>query len=303
MLRGVYLTSGTQEGTPIDRLMGAVARTFGLDQQVLPAYGGRGRSYFITRLLNDVVFKEAGLAGCDMHLETRRIWLQRGSYAGILMITVLAALGWFTSYTSNNEHVKEVAGSLVEFRHAADVSVSSATTVMDILPRLDALRATSGVASQHEENVPVHMRLWLYQGDALADSAMDAYIREMNAEFIPLISRRLEDQLRRSSANPEFQYEALKTYLMLGNPERLEAQQVSLWMALDWQNQYPNDPDRQSRLQQHLDTLLQGAIRPAVLDEGLVMRVRNNLERVSLAGLVYGCLLYTSDAADDLLQV
>src|SRR6185436_20593637 len=30
LLRGVYLTSGTQEGTPIDRLLGSVARGFGL---------------------------------------------------------------------------------------------------------------------------------------------------------------------------------------------------------------------------------------------------------------------------------
>ena len=94
MLRGVYFSSGTQEGTPIDRLMGAVARTFGLDQQALPSYGGRGRSYFITRLLNDVVFPEAGLAGQNVRLESRRAWLQRAIYAGVLAITAMAALGW-----------------------------------------------------------------------------------------------------------------------------------------------------------------------------------------------------------------
>ena len=35
-LRGVYLTSGTQEGTPIDRLTGAMARSFGIDAQRAP---------------------------------------------------------------------------------------------------------------------------------------------------------------------------------------------------------------------------------------------------------------------------
>ena len=33
MLRGVYFTSGTQEGTPIDRLTGVLARAFGMDQR------------------------------------------------------------------------------------------------------------------------------------------------------------------------------------------------------------------------------------------------------------------------------
>ena len=297
MLRGVYLTSGTQEGTPIDRLLGAVARTFGLDQQILPAYGGRGRSYFITRLLNDVVFPEAGLAGHNMRLESRRAWLQRGSYAGVLVITALAALGWFASYAANNAHVKQLADGLADYQQVADAAPGA--TVTDILPRLDALRAASEVASQHEPDVPMHMRLWLYQGDALGDAATDAYLREMNNAFVPFIARRLEEQLQQSTKDPEFQYEALKTYLMLGNPERMEPQQVSLWMALDWQNQYPRDPDKRSRLQLHLDSLLQGAIRPATLDERLVRTVRNNLERISVAELVYGRLKREAMAEDN----
>jgi len=297
MLRGVYLSSGTQEGTPIDRLLGAVARTFGLDQQVLPAYGGRGRSYFITRLLNNVVFPEAGLAGHNTRLESRRAWLQRGSYAGVLVITVLAALGWFASYTANNSHVNQLADSLADYQQVA--AAAPGATVADILPRLDALRAASDVATQYDQDVPIHMRLWLYQGDVLGDAATDAYLREMNNVFVPYIARRLEEQLQHSSKDPEFQYEALKTYLMLGNPEHMEPQQLGFWMALDWENQYPRDPEKQSRLQQHLDSLLQGAIRPATLDERLVRTVRNNLERISVAELIYGRLKRQAIAEDN----
>ena len=37
VIRGVYFTSGTQEGSPIDRVMGALARGFGLERRLLPA--------------------------------------------------------------------------------------------------------------------------------------------------------------------------------------------------------------------------------------------------------------------------
>jgi type VI secretion system protein ImpL len=37
--------------TPIDRLMGVMASTFGLDRKRLSAFSGAGRSYFLTRLL------------------------------------------------------------------------------------------------------------------------------------------------------------------------------------------------------------------------------------------------------------
>ncbi len=33
LLRGIYLTSGTQEGMPIDRVLGSVARTLGVSRE------------------------------------------------------------------------------------------------------------------------------------------------------------------------------------------------------------------------------------------------------------------------------
>ena len=61
-LRGAYFTSGTQEGNPIDRVLVALARTFKLDRANTAALGGTGKSYFLTRLLREVVFTEADLA-------------------------------------------------------------------------------------------------------------------------------------------------------------------------------------------------------------------------------------------------
>ncbi|MBS7674722.1 hypothetical protein KIN13_14985, partial [Vibrio cholerae] len=44
LLRGVYFTSGTQEGSPIDRLIGAMAQSMNLDRQhrAAPSQGGQG---------------------------------------------------------------------------------------------------------------------------------------------------------------------------------------------------------------------------------------------------------------------
>jgi type VI secretion system protein ImpL len=64
-LRGVYYTSGTQEGNPIDRVLVALARTFRLDRAAGGSMGGTGKSFFLTRLLRDVVFSEADLAAVD----------------------------------------------------------------------------------------------------------------------------------------------------------------------------------------------------------------------------------------------
>jgi type VI secretion system protein ImpL len=64
-LRGAYFTSGTQEGNPIDRVLVALARTFRLERAGPSIAGGSGKSYFLNRLLREVVFSEAELAVND----------------------------------------------------------------------------------------------------------------------------------------------------------------------------------------------------------------------------------------------
>jgi type VI secretion system protein ImpL len=59
LLRGVYFTSGTQEGNPIDRVLGALASTFKLERGSPVVDGSTGKSFFVTRLLREVVFPEA----------------------------------------------------------------------------------------------------------------------------------------------------------------------------------------------------------------------------------------------------
>jgi len=64
MLRGAYFSSATQAGKPIDRVMRTLERAFKVEHREVEAQGP-GRSYFMTRLLREVVFPDAGLAVDD----------------------------------------------------------------------------------------------------------------------------------------------------------------------------------------------------------------------------------------------
>jgi type VI secretion system protein ImpL len=288
LLRGIYLTSGTQEGTPIDRLMDTMALAYGLDQKPVPVSDRHGKSYFITRLLSQVIFAESGLAGYNRRLENRRVWLQRGAYATLLGVTLIASMAWLTSYSSNTQHVGEIADSLAAYE---EVKVAKHdATLTGVLPQLDSLKAIIDTASKYDADVPVHMRLWLYQGDALADAAKDAYIRELNTKFLPLIAEALQQQLNRSSGHAELEYETLKTYLMLANPDHMDKEHMKHWMSLVWKKEYAGRQDVQTRLNTHLHELLQTRIRPVAVDKTLVKNARSDLGRVSMAAVIYGRL-------------
>ncbi|WP_415838308.1 type VI secretion system membrane subunit TssM, partial [Polaromonas hydrogenivorans] len=62
-LRSIALTSGTQEGNPIDRVIGELARSHGLALKPLARPDAGGKSFFLHALLKRLVIAEAPLAG------------------------------------------------------------------------------------------------------------------------------------------------------------------------------------------------------------------------------------------------
>jgi type VI secretion system protein ImpL len=289
LLRGVYITSGTQEGTPIDRVMGALARTFGVSQQAMAAFGGQGRSYFLTSLLRDVVFQEAALAGVERRFERQRAWMQRGAYAGAITATVLAALAWSASFTRNQLDVR-LLDERVEAYRAVAAPLAGGEPLEAVLPRLDALVGVGEVYGWPERDVPWLSGLGLYQGDKLGRGAREGYRRELNRLFLPKVAEALAGDLARGRGDLDFQYEALKAYLMLGDPERLDPPFVKAWLTLDWRTRYPDDAALRGRLERHLDAALAAGVDGVSLDRGLVAEVRRRLTQVPVAKLVYGRL-------------
>src|SRR3954447_17241663 len=92
MMRGFYFTSGTQEGTPIDRLTGVLARTFGMDQRRVPSLRpDHGRSYFLSRLVKEVIFGEAMLVSERAGAARRRMLVRSGAFAAIALVLLLGS--------------------------------------------------------------------------------------------------------------------------------------------------------------------------------------------------------------------
>ena len=183
-LRGVYLTSGTQEGTPIDRLLGGVARSLGIDAK--PARSKeQGRSYFITRLLRDVIFQESGLTGVNRRFENQRLWIQRATYAGALIFTLSLAVAWTVSYSLNRSFLRDISAAINDYDKVRDASSGDAPDLIAALPRLDVAAHVRDVASSHADSTPWAMRLGLYQGDYFATVAQDAFMREVDHQFMP----------------------------------------------------------------------------------------------------------------------
>jgi len=301
MLRGVYFTSGTQEGAPVDRLMGALASTFGLARESLARFSGAGRSYFITRLFRDLVFREAPLAGTDRAAEHRRLWRQRGAYAGAAALTVLLGAGWLTSYYRNAAYIEEVSRIARETQASLDRFAPGERDLLEILPPLNAVRDLSGGYGAHDRDTPFLMGLGLYQGDKLGFQARSAYLGTLRDLFLPALMLRIEDQLRQGQANLEYLYEGLKVYLMLGDPRHYDPTAVKAWLLLDWQQQPRRlTTEQRADLEGHLEALLASFpdTLPIPLDHALIGRTRARVAEVPLGQRVYGRLKLSATARE-----
>ncbi|WP_050756098.1 type VI secretion system membrane subunit TssM [Nitrococcus mobilis] len=293
MLRGVYFTSGTQEGIPIDRMMGTLANTFGIDAAMaVPASRGQGRSYFLQRLLKSVIFPESGLAGVNWRLEVGRAIVQNVSYIAVLGLAALLVAGWFTSYRYNRDYLDDVRQTLKVHKEQASRPVPRKAGSEDVLLRLDALSEVAAEANRYRDELPLLMGLGLYRGDTVGESALDAYHQGLHALLLPRVVLNLKERIRGSTRSPKRLYGYLKAYLMLADPAHMNEQELGAIVRTDLMQLFDDSPALGEALAAHFESLL-GQDEPvhiAQVDQQLVAQARAALKQASIPGLMLAVL-------------
>ncbi|MDB5414616.1 MAG: ImcF domain protein, partial [Rubritepida sp.] len=294
-LRGVYFTSGTQEGTPLDRLAGALSRSFGLDPtRPAAVMGQKGRAYFLARTLKDVVFNEARLAANDRGLESRRRIVQIGSWAAALLLVLGGGIWGYTALNAEATRSERLATAVGAAEQTGASAPLERVRSPDLAPILGYLEAARGLPPASRGDGP---GFGLSQEEMLASGADSAYRRALDRVLLPRLLARLETQIREGIQRPDFLYEAVRVYLMLGKQGPLDRNLIREWFSLDWQAAFPgavNQPGRDA-LGRHLDALLAGTLATYPLDGALVDQARRVFSRLPMAQRVYARLRPLAD--------
>ncbi|HEU0044796.1 type VI secretion system membrane subunit TssM [Sphingomonas sp.] len=305
VLRGFYLTSGVQEGTPLDRIMSGMADVYDRPQR---AQGGsQGRAYFLNRLLTEVMFPEAGLVTMDPRARARQRSQLVGALAGIGALCLLVFTGWGVSYAKNRAFQGDL---LTETTSAEETLKSSGVDLKEVrdgdadlqaaLPALNRLRnLPRGFAQVQAGGPPLLMRLGLYQSGLSAD-AEQTYREALRRVMLPRLLLRLEQYMAANSGDPLKLYEPLKVYLMLGSQGPMDAASVRAWVTTDWATEVMPGSDAQAergQLTQHLTALLSDRDmasvwpdRKAPLNGAQVASVRAAVGTLSLADRAYAVM-------------
>ena len=311
--RGVYFTSGTREGLPFDRVMGQMSRALGLpalpsheeesdkpwDPQdpPSPVPAGRGQSFFLHRLLEDVVFREAGLAGVNRWWEYRSRMLYWSAYALLGVALLIAVIWWTASYQHNKNYLATVQQRvpLVE-KQAKTLPPLTTSDLFVLLPFLDNLAHLPDSKNIDDLTAPPYSwRAGLYRGTEVSSASDSLYQRALQQMLLPVISRNITDWVRNDNGSDvDYSYEALKAYQMLYLPQHYDGKFLHAWIMLNVQRTQGANT-AQSALQAldyHLGQLLDNKINasPFERDDNLVVRQIDMINRSPLSARVYGRL-------------
>ncbi len=292
LLRGMYFTSATQEGAPLDRVIRAME---GAPQgaQAPAAQRGTPKTYFLNELLAQVVFAEADLVGRNRRADRRARALQLAGYTASALVLAGTVFVWATSYRNNTTYLVEVDGKVD--RLALKLDELPPMVDGNVYPLLGPLTEAETVPDSMHFRAAHPLRPWtfgLYQGDKLLAGSRPLYETLLRTRLAPAIEARLEWLLRTVAVEDlEFSHEILKAYLMLHDRAHFDGDAFTAFVLADWDYSMPAGAARQERdaLERHVAALIAiGGMQVAKpIDRTLVDATRARLAQYSFTQRTY----------------
>jgi len=282
-LRGIYFTSGTQDGTPIDRMMSSVSANFGFDRENAQLQNSQGRSYFLGDLFREVIFPEADLVGSNRKYESLTTWLQRGAYALMALLGIGLISVWGGSISQHNVYMSEVESYVAEFKAENKRLSLWNKDLRTVLPTLNSLAKASIVYDQADH--PWLNSMGLYD-DNVDESADEAYKAQLKELYLPRIVGYLEKQIKKGHEGGDL-YHTFRTYLMFRKTQYMDKQLILDWFLTDWEDNMKGEASYRKEMEAHLKALLNLDLEPYQLNTQLVAQTRTLLLRVPVHKRIY----------------
>ena len=314
VFRGFYFTSALQEGAIVNPASERVAKRFDLKFQEQDVGEGEEQcGYFLLDLFRKVIFADKDLVARYTNPHASRI--KHGAFFAATIALGCALGGWSWSTMGNRQLVANVQADLVKVVAMQDKRI-------DLQSRLEALGILQDRIEQldsYRASAPLALSFGLYQGAALERKLRDEYFAGVREVMVLPVASALETLLAETNANAAqlgspadaaapaaakagqpYQeatptnvtdaYNALKTYLMLGDKSHAEPGHLNDQLTRYWRGWLEANRGAMPREQMirsaeriisfHLGQLADPAWPQVTLKVGLLDTARENLRRV-----------------------
>lgn len=227
-MRGVYFTSGTQEGRPIDRIMQSMASAFGIQPRISHTEPQiEAKSYFLGDLFSKVVFPDRHIAQRSAARLRKQALVRHGIAAGLFLFAVGLAVLPVMAFQNNRELLARSDEAIEKVaEHYASETVDPIA-----IGQVDPLRMVERELAEHDaEGAPLGMRMGMYQGKIVHPNLRDLYIKVVREQLAsPLLDLEVDElekfvqkyapvQGQAEQEEHDLFKERLRMYLLLTGP-------------------------------------------------------------------------------------
>ena len=299
--RGFYLTSGTQEGAPIDRVIQSVSEEFdfapSLEENVEPET--KTKSYFLKNLFTEAVIPDQYLVEQTSSAARWERLLQWGTGAAAAVVLGLLVVGL-------SQALWRSLGTLDEVEEAAQAAASvqwDDGNASEDLRQLTRLQDEIDELTRYEEDPPL-LQSGLYRGGTVLPPARSLYYRKLR----PLVREHfeaLETELSNAESVTKEERSALRSqlenYLLLADSShalRQDRYGDQLTQYLTRQMTKPSGSagtvsfegyggQIQSHMKAYVDGLRKGRVKPFEVQTFTVERVTQRVNRAPTIRTIY----------------
>ena len=320
-VRGVYLTSGTQEGNPLDLLTSSMMDGFGASQAIArPAVTTEPKSYFLRDVFGKIMFPDKDVASRSSKGKRAILFKRIGIGAATLVTVGLLTILPLHAYQQNIAVVDSTGTMIKEIvaeRMQNQDKVIPPVAMQSLRGRLADIKAWS------TEAPPLAMRYGMYQGDTLFPFVRRFYVQTLQRELLePILQHDVAEmqtlrQVYGFNSRPseqEYQrfFDKLKLHLLLTAPhgkgepvlDGKHKEWVISHLSARWANALEKAPTLEERGELRKDvefylSLLQDNPQMAIgRDQSAVRDTRNMLNRVSYAEAVVKKIIAETSTQD-----
>ena len=216
-LHSLYFTSAEQGGVSIDRLNKKIQHEYAFVVQDTFPQATNFRAFFVEGALHNIQEQ------CSQMPQARR-------FAQKPLIAITASIAGISLCILSYHHYKTVhlLDETSKELLAYDLLNSQKDKGKQALYHLSNAAKTIAHISSNSLSLPtVHQ---------LKSNLHDSTEHRLHDEFLPSLATELEEVINNPSNTPIVRYDALKVYLMLGQPNHFSTMQVQDWFSAQWKN-------------------------------------------------------------------
>lgn len=267
-LQALYFTSGEQGGVSLDRLNKKIQHEYALTVQDKFPQSINHRAYFIEGAL------------CAFQDNTKhkppRVTLSHKWVSGIVISMGFVLLTWLaTQYFSSSYSLDEVSKELLAYdtlitqKNNEAIALYHLTKASHALNKIHASLLYSPTINQLKTQLKIHTK------------------QHLQGNFLPTILAEIEQTIIDTRQTQASRYEALKIYIMLGEPDHFSEESVLSWFKIRWQNEKTAPDQLLEKKLALLKQTLKQPLQPITINRQIISDVRNYLNALPASYLFY----------------